>query len=81
MLKINGVETPPRVLDRIAQAFKETGITPLNHNDAGNIVSTKINLNINITTDYDEKYFYVHNNDKLINRITLEQALDLFKKL
>lgn len=81
MVKINGVEKPSHILDGLAKAFKDAGIKPLNYNYAGNIVSTKINLNINITTDYDENYFYFYNNGKPIKRITLEQALDLFKKL
>ena len=43
------------------------------------MVKTKIN--INITTDYDEKYFYFYNNGKLIKRITLEKAYELVLKL
>lgn len=41
----------------------------------------KTKININITVGYDNGYFYVYNNGKQIKRITLEQALDLFKKL
>ena len=63
------------------KAFKETGFSSSNFNDAGYFVSTKINLNINITTDYDEKYFYFYNNGKLIKRITLEKAYELIAKL
>lgn len=43
------------------------------------MVNTKIN--INITTDYDENYFYFYNDSKLIKRITLEQAYELLAKL
>lgn len=81
MVKINGVEKQLRILDGLAKALKETRITPLNSNDAGYIVSAKINMNINITTDYDENYFYFYNNGKLIKRITLEKAYELIAKL
>ena len=40
-----------------------------------------VNINLNITTDYDDNYFYFYNNGKLIKRVTLEKAYELIAKL
>lgn len=75
--KNNTVVTGTFSLDEL----KDAGVGLSNFNDAGYFVSNKINLKINITTDYDEKYFYFYNNGKLIKRITLEKAYELISKL